>query len=432
LSDADVVEDNKWILKKISGVPLLFIWKRNEGLRVCIPESLHQDVLRIAHDNQAHAEIERTYSALRDHFYLRQMGSVVRSYVSSCPQCLTKKTVRHKPYGQLQIIEAPHRSFHTITIDFIVKLPLSKHAGDVYDTILTITDKLSRATIFVPGKETWNAPEWADVFFDKVICRWGLPIAVISDRGSIFVSEIWNAIFQRMDVKILMSTAYHPQTDGQSEATNQYLQSVLRFFVNERMDDWARYLAEAEYVINNSPNSSTKKAPNEILYGFKLRSPIDVVTSTESDAADKVAVDRMLARGDAEDSAKHAAFHIARHYNRKHKDVEFQKGSMVFLRLGSGYKMRGVPKQKLGFQRVGPFRVVDKVGRLAYKLEFPDDWRIHPVISVAQLEPAPSDPFGRTVEPPPAVEIDGDEEFEIDAILESHIRGRHKKLHYLV
>jgi hypothetical protein len=236
-----------------------------------------------------------------------------------------------------------------------------------------------------------------------------------------------------MDVKILMSTAYHPQTDGQSEATNQYLQSVLRFYVNERMDDWVRYLAEAEYVINNSSNSSTNKSPNEILYGFKLRSPVDNVAATVTDdSPDKIAVDRMIARVDAEDAAKHAAFHIARHYNRKHKDIEFDKGALVFLRLGSGYKMKGIPKQKIGMQRVGPFRIIDKVGRLAYRLKFPANWRIHPVISVAQLEPAPSDPFNRAVEPPPAVEVDGDEEFEIDAILQSQIRGRQKKLHYLV
>jgi hypothetical protein len=258
-------------------------------------------------------------------------------------------------------------------------------------------------------------------------------MAIISDRGSIFVSEIWTAIFKRMDVKILMSTAYHPQTDGQSEATNQYLQSVLCFYVNERMDDWVQYLAEAEYVINNSPNLSTNKAPNEILYEFKLCSLVDNVTGEVPDSADRVAIDRLIAQGDAEDSAKHAAFHIAQHYNRKHKDVNFEKGLMVFLRLEAGYKMKGIPKQKIGIQCVGPFRIIDKVGCLAYKLDFPDNWRIHPVISVAQLEPAPaSDPFGRTVDPSPAVEIDGDEEFEIDAILESQIRGRQKKLHYLV
>jgi hypothetical protein len=154
LADDVAIEENKWVLKKVSGIPMLFVRKRNEGLRLCIPEGMHKDVLMIAHDNQGHAGIERTYSTLRDHFYIRQMGSIVRLYVSTCPQCLTKKTVRHKPYGRLQIIEAPHKPFHTVTIDFVVKLPLSKLNNDVYDTILTITDKLSRAVIFVPGKET--------------------------------------------------------------------------------------------------------------------------------------------------------------------------------------------------------------------------------------------------------------------------------------
>jgi hypothetical protein len=199
------------------------------------------------------------------------------------------------------------------------------------------------------------------------------------------------------------------------------------------VDDWAQYLAEAEFIINNSPNSSTKKSPNEILYGFNLRTPIDTaIDKPDHNAPDKIAVDRLIARGDAEDSAKHAAFHIARHYNRKHKDIEFRKGSMVFLRLGAGYKLKGIPKQKLSLQRVGPFRIIDKISRLAYKLELPANWRIHPVVSVVQLEPAPSDPFDRAVDAPPAVEVDGEEEFEIDAILESMLRGRKKALHYLV
>jgi hypothetical protein len=200
------------------------------------------------------------------------------------------------------------------------------------------------------------------------------------------------------------------------------------------MDDWVCYLGEAEFVINNSPNSSTKKSPNEILYGFNLCTPLDnaIVSEVSHDAPDKVAVDRLIARGDAEDSAKHTAFHIARHYNRKHKDVEFEKGSIVFLRLGTGYKLKGIPKQKIGMQRVSPFRIIDRVSRLAYKLELSANWQIHPVISVVQLEPAPSDPFDRAVEPPPAIEVDGEEEFEIDAILESMIRGRKRNLHYLI
>jgi hypothetical protein len=143
---------------------------------------------------------------------------------------------------------------------------------------------------------------------------------------------------------------------------------------------------------------------------------------------------RDLARVDAEDASKHAAYHLAKHYNNKHKDMSFKVGDKVYLRLGSGYKLRGVPKAKLGMQRVGPFTVIAKVGSLAYKLQLPENWRIHPVISVAQLEPATPDPFDRVSSPPPPVEVDGEEEWEIEAIIRSELRGRgrSRRIHYLV
>jgi transposase InsO family protein len=174
----------------------------------------------------------------------------------------------------------------------------------------------------------------------NVIRRWGLSHNIISDRGSVFVSDLWKGLFTKLGVSLLFSTAYHPQTDGQSEATNQYLQTVLRFFVNECQDDWSTHLGEAEFVINNSTNSSTKSAPNEILYGFKLHDSItafgqqicdDDVTTTDS-----APMQRSIARAQAEDPTRHATFHIARNYNKKHKPMSFNKGDKVYLRLGAG------------------------------------------------------------------------------------------------
>jgi len=97
-----------------------------------------------------------------------------------------------------------------------------------------------------------------------------LPLSIISDHGSVFVSELWKGLFAKLDTSLLFSTAYHPQTDGQSEVTNKYLQTVLRFFVNELQDDWSEFLGEAESIINNSNTTATRMSPNEILYGFKL------------------------------------------------------------------------------------------------------------------------------------------------------------------
>jgi hypothetical protein len=436
LQDADQVEAHGWVLKRIEDNLLLFVYKGDHaGLRACIPTSMIKEVLRAAHDMQAHPGIENTFARIRDHFYMPRMSAQVRSYVSACPECARKRTAHHKPYGLLQPIEPPVQPFDMITIDFITKLPASVFHGEVYDAILTITDKVSRAVIFAPGKETWDAGQWADVLLKDVVHQWGLPLSIISDRGSVFVSDLWRGLFAKLGTSLLFSTAYHPQTDGQSEATNKYLQTMLRFFVNERQDDWAKYLGEAEAIINNSTSASMKKAPNEILYGFKLRDNIGTLAQGMSPRdTESPPILRALARADAEDASRHALFHIAKDYNKKHQSISFPVGSKVYLRLGHGYKLQGIPKAKLGLQRVGPFIILSKVGSQAYELQLPQDWKIHPVISVAQLEPFREDPFERQQPAPPPVTVEGEEEYEVESIIKTAMRGRgrQRRLYYLV
>jgi hypothetical protein len=210
---------------------------------------------------------------------------------------------------------------------------------------------------------------------------------------------------------------------------------MLRFFVNERQDDWSKFLGEVEALINNSTTAATKMSPNEILYGFKLRNSLTALAQgIAPHESDSPPVLRALARADAEDASKHAVFHIAKDYNRKHKNLSFRVGDKAYLRLGTGYKLRGIPKAKLGLQRVGPFRILSKVGNQAYELLLPDDWKIHPVISIAQLEPFKDDPFDREQPPPPSVTIEGEEEYEIETIIKSGMRGqgRRRGLQYLV
>jgi hypothetical protein len=250
------------------------------------------------------------------------------------------------------------------------------------------------------------------------------------------MSDLWKNLFLKLGVSLLFSTAYHSQTDGQSEATNKYLQTMLRFFVNERQDDWALYLSEAEFLINNSTTASMKMSPNEVLFGFKLWTNIaalgqDLAAQDNPLLAPAL---RSLARADAEDASHHAAYHMARGYNNKHKEISLNVGDKAYIRLGNGYKLRGIPKAKLSLQRVGPFEIVAKVGTLAYELRLPDDWRIHHVISIAQLEPAKPDPFQQEFPPPPPITVEGEEEYEIDSIVRTDMRGRgrNRRKHYLV
>jgi transposase InsO family protein len=344
-------------------------------------------------------------------------------------------TAQHKPYGLLHPIELLVKPFDMVTMDFVTKLPPSRLQGETYDTVLTITDKVSRAVIFAPGKETWNAEQWLDVLLQDVVRRWGLPLSIISDRGSIFVSELWMKLFTKLGTSLLFSTTYHPQTDGQSEATNKYMQTTLRFFVNERQDDWSKFLGDVEAIINNATTASMKMSPNEILYGFKLQNSLSTLAQglipQDSESAPVL---RAMARADAEDASRHATFHIAKNYNKKHKNLSLKVGGKAYLRLGNGYKLSGILKAKLGLQRVGPFTILSKIGSQAYELEFLQGWRIHPVISVAQLEPFKEDPFHRQQPPPGPVTVEGEEEYEIESIIKSELRGRgrSRRLHYLV
>jgi len=141
---------------------------------------------------------------------------------------------------------------------------------------------------------------------------------------------------------------------------------MLRFFVNERQDDWVQFLGEAEFLISNSKTAATKMSPNEILFGFKLRDTVSALsedfTPTCGNSAGNTSapVLRSLARADAEDASKHTAYHIAKNYNTKHKDLSLKAGDKAYIGLGTGYKLRGIPKAKLGLQRVGPFNIVEK------------------------------------------------------------------------
>lgn len=200
---------------------------------------------------------------------------------------------------------------------------------------------------------------------------------------------------------------------------------------------WPEVLPRIQSLLNNTSSSTTGKTPNEIAYGFSPRRPLDLILAIDVPNAS-------VARTDAADAISFALLNQKEHYDRKHQPLFMKVGDWAMLRLHKGYSIpssAGVTK-KLTQQYVGPFRIKERVGRLAYKLKIPDDWRVHPVFSVAQLEPAPKpsdDPF-RRLHPhhPSAVFVDGDTDnlksFEINRLLNKRTikRGNGLTVEYLV
>ena len=415
------------------------IYHIKETPRLCLPINVEKDAFQLAHDHNSHAGQHRAYQRLLESIYMPRMSRKLRQYIKHCPSCQLNQTKRHRPYGELMPLSTPNVPFHTIAMDFVVALP------GKYDAMLTVTCKYSRRLLLIPGLTTYKAEQWSDLLLDRLLlCDWGLPRAIISDRDPKFLSDFWKAMFAKLGTELLFSSAYHPQTDGLSERSNQTVEIALRYLISEYPEvEWHLALPALQARLNNAINVATGRSPNEVVYGFRVREALSALTPDMTGAGKGFTIEekRFRHRQEAADSASFAAAKAKIYYDARHTPLLLNPGDKAFLRLNRGYKLPGKPNPKLSNQRTGPFPIKRRIGRLAYELELPPEWRVHPVISVAQLEPVPkeSDPYARPRPThPPAVEMEGDTEdfksYEVEKLVGRRIRkfGRTETIQYLV
>jgi hypothetical protein len=202
-------------------------------------------------------------------FYWSKMEDDVRDYVRSCDICQGDEASRHKKYGLLQPLDIPYRPWDCISMDFIVALPES----DGYDKIWVIVDRLTKMAHFIPLTSGDPSPvsELAKAFAKEIWRLHGLSSEILSDRDSQFTSRFWNELMSNLGVKLKLSTAFRPQTDGQTEIINQILEQYLRHFCSYQQDDWAELLPFAEHALNTPTSEVTKMSPFLQIMAFKLR-----------------------------------------------------------------------------------------------------------------------------------------------------------------
>ena len=402
--------------------------------RLCLPKEFEKEIFFQAHDQNSHAGFTRTYEAIVTNFYFRKLNNRLHRYITHCHECNLNQTKRHAPYGSLNPIVSPPTPFHTVCFDFILALP---ECQDM-DAALTVTCKFTKKVTILPGKKTYGAEEWATVLVDG-LADWGMPRAFIHDRDRKFLSDFWRAVFKKLGVEFLASAAYHPQTDGQSESTNQTVEIALRFALSANPDlDWVAFLPTLRARLNNLTNASTGLSPNEVLMGFKTR---DALALLKPDGPPEDWLKRkMVNASEAEAAIAWANVKAKTIYDKHHRPLELEEGEEVYLTLHRGYSLPSATSPKLSIQRTGPFKIVKKIGNLAYKLDLPEDWRIHPVISIAQLEPAPKgeDPYDREkpTHPEPVSEFSKEwHDYEVEKLLGHRMKkyGRGKPIsEYLV
>ena len=312
-------------------------------------------------------------------------------------------------------------------MDFVTDLPES--TASAYTGILVIVDRLTKMAIYLPCRKDIDSPELARMFFEHVICKHGVPDNIITDRGTQFTSRFWNRVCSHMSINHRLSTAFHPQTDGQTERQNQTMEQYLRAFCNYEQDNWVELLPLAEFAYNNSVPASTRMTPFWAVYHrhpemqFKTPKASSLKSETEADVLLEGLEEthRVLRENLLEAQEKQTKYAGG-------KEITFEVGDRVWLSTRHFRTTR--PSKKLDYKRAGPYTVSKTNNKNACKLDLPKTMRNHNVFHVSLLDRYTPPTIGQPPSEPHPVIVDDSEEWEVDRILDS--KRRYRKLHYLV
>ena len=368
--------------------------------RLCIPQNdeLKKRILSEAHDTPytAHPGATKMYQDVKKGYWWPGMKKDIAEFVAKCLTCQQVKAEHQRPSGLLHPLSIPEWKWESISMDFITGLPRVQKG---YNAIWVIVDRLTKSAHFLPVKESTTSDQLAQIYVKEVVRLHGVPKTIVSDRDSRFVSAFWTSLQRNLGTRLAFSTAYHPQTDGQTERTNQVLEDMLRACCMDYRMTWHEMLPLVEFAYNNSYQSTIKMAPYEALYGRRCRSPLhwdeigersELSTALGPEMTQKMIEDVRLIRSrmkQAQDRQKSYA-------DLKRKEVEFQVGDKVFLKV-SPYKrvMRFGNKGKLAPRYIGPFEVLQRIGKVAYRLALPPHMdKVHDVFHVSMLRKYVSDP----------------------------------------
>ncbi|KAL0546890.1 hypothetical protein IC582_016808 [Cucumis melo] len=364
--------------------------------RLCVPSdsAVKTELLSEAHSSpfSMHPGSTKMYQDLKRVYWWRNMKREVAEFVSRCLVCQQVKAPRQKPAGLLQPLSIPEWKWENVSMDFITGLPRTLRG---FTVIWVVVDRLTKSAHFVPGKSTYTASKWAQLYMSEIVRLHGVPVSIVSDRDARFTSKFWKGLQTAMGTRLDFSTAFHPQTDGQTERLNQVLEDMLRACALEFPGSWDSHLHLMEFAYNNSHQATIGMAPFEALYGKYCRSPVcwgevgeqrlmgpELVQST-NEAIQKIR------------SRMHTAQCRQKSYaDVRRKDLEFEVGDKVFLKVAP---MRGVVRferrGKLSPRFVGPFEILERIGPVAYRLALPPSLStVHDVFHVSMLRKYVSDP----------------------------------------
>jgi len=305
----------------------------------------------------------KTTKLIGRRYYWPKIREDIKRFIKNYDTCQRTKVVRHAPYGLLQPNEAPDRPWKSIAIDFITDLPKSEG----YDTILVVIDRLTKRDHFIPYSKDLDAQQFTHLFMKEIVRLHGIPHDIITDRGTLFTSDLWKETTGKLGIQRRLSTAFHPQTDRQTERTNAILEQYLRAYINYQQDDWSDYLLLAEFAYNNGYQETIKNTPFFANYGIHPEYEMigHLIQGKQTKRGEMTQLHESLRNEMVAAQLRQKEYHDL---HRK-PDPNLQSGDMVWL-LPRNIKTTR-PSKKLDYKKIGPFEILAKIGTNAYKLALP-------------------------------------------------------------
>ncbi len=407
-------------------------------------DALRLKLLRESHDLPAvgHPGPARQFELLSRHYFWPGMKQDTQRYHRNCHVCSRAKVNRDRR-ALLKPLSVPEQRWSDISMDFVTGFPTCTRKGTNYDAVLVVVDRLTKQSHFIPcseaDKET-TAVEVAKLYVHHVWKLHGLPKSIVSDRGRQFCALFWRYLCQRLGIQAKLSTAYHPETDGQTENTNALMERYLRSYVTYLQDDWVDWLPLAEFAKNNTYSETIKTSPFFANYGFHPRLGLEPgsessIQGDQRTRAQLVAAESFASKMDdilgylrqemttSQSSQEHQA-----NAHRRAASA-FKVGDLIWL--DSRHIRTERPCRKLDWKNQGPFMIKEVVSPYAYRLDLPPSMEVHDVFYSGLLRLASEDPFpGQSNPPAPPIITDGEEEWEVEEILDSK-RSRHDLKYYV-
>ena len=378
-----------------------------------------------------HSGITKTFDLITRHFWWPGLRKDVRAFISVCDSCQRVKAGHQHPAGLLQPLPIPENRWQMVSMDFIVELPTCQGLN----AILVFVDVLTKMAHFAACKTTCTAEQAAELFNQHVFRLHGLPRVMLHDRGTQFTSQFWTHFYSLCGVAQANSSAYHPQTDGQTERVNRVLEDYLRHYISPLQDNWVTMLTFAEFAYNNAVHESTGASPFRLNYGFDPVAPGQDVGQPPI-TAEQVKQQKVICpaaqrhfeycmQQSLQSAKQHLA--VAKERQKKYADAKrrhcvFSVGDKVLLST-KNLSLKGGGSRKLLPRYIGPFTITKSINGVTYTLDLPKGLKTHPTFHISLLRLYKEDPAYLFKAPPLPEVIEGHLEYEVDHIVDHRRMG---------